>query len=49
MTKQKFEIGPHFGHLVLGHQREQGDMASKDQGKAHFNMGINENYVICVF
>ena len=42
-AKQTFQIGPHFGlhlHLVLGHQREQGDIASKDQGKAHFISGI---------
>ena len=42
-AKQTFQIGPHYGlhlHLVLGHQREQGDIASKDQGKAHFISGI---------
>ena len=38
-----FQIGPHFGlhlHLFLGHQREKGDIATKDQGKAHFLSGM---------
>ncbi len=40
-AKQTFQIGPHYGlhiHLVLGHQQEQGDIVSKDQGKSPFSL-----------
>ena len=42
-AKQTFQIGPHYElhlHLVLGQQQEQGDIVSKDQGKAHLLSGI---------
>ena len=40
-AKQTFQIAPHYGLLVdvvLGHQREQGDIASKDQEKIPFSL-----------